>query len=607
MHGLIDGKWGPGGETQRHGTTLPSRGQTSLIIGQVYNQLTHVLAPRAMMLSLPVESTHRIRPMPFRFRLLALFVGVALGIGVAAQDQPSGLPDIGSSAAQMLSPAQEQMYGEMTVRQLRHYRLLLEDPLVEAYFQSLGYRLVARSENPQQPFTFFMIRSRDINAFATLGGYVGMNAGLLLTAEREDEVAAVLAHEISHVTQRHVLRGAERAQKDALPIALAMLGAIIAAQQADVDGEATQAAVMGGMALMQQRQINYTRSNEHEADRIGIHTLARAGYDPLAMADFFARMERAMRGNQGGWQAPEYLRTHPVSTTRISEAKDRAKTMAATEPTPAPAAPLNPLLSGAAFAALNAPLREGGELFPWVRERLRVLSAESYPGAIGEYQSSRRANPDTFDDAQRYGLALAQSRAGNTAEAESELTALAGRHPGLHWIGLALAENEHRAGKRAQSEARYASLLAELPRNRAVILSFAASLAEYGSADAGRKAQDVLRPLLGESAGDAAFQQVFARASELAGDLVRAGEAYAETAYLGGRPEDALNQLERLKLRDDLDYYQRARIDARIAAITPTVLELRERGLRPGDQTDQLQESAQPTLRIRVGGRNATE
>lgn len=548
--------------------------------------------------------------MPASLRPLVLALGLTLATALSAQDLPSGLPDIGSSAGELLSPAEERFYGEMTLRQLRQYQLLLEDPLVEAYVQNLGFRLVARSERPQQPFTFFTIRSRDINAFATLGGYIGINAGLILTAETEDEVAAVVAHEIAHVTQRHVLRGAERAQKDALPIMLGMLGALIAAQQADVDGDASQAAVMSGLALMQQRQINYTRSNEHEADRIGIQTLARAGYAPGAMADFFARMERAMRGNQGGWQAPEYLRTHPVSTTRISEAKDRANQLSARYgmarscvPGPDGAmqeclstaadagiagtdGPVNPLLPAKLVATIDAGGMGSSGLFGLARERLRVLSAESMSAALAEYERLRKADPAGFDDARRYGLAIAQSRLGQTAAAATELDALAARQPGLYWIELARAENDHRAGRRAQAEQRYDTLLATLPRNRAVILSYARSLSEYGTAAAGRRAQDILRPLLGDGAGDAAFQQEFARASELAGDLIRAGEAYAETAYLGGRPEDALNQLERLKQRPDLDYYQRARIDARIAAITPTVLELRRRGLRPEDQQD---------------------
>jgi predicted Zn-dependent protease len=566
--------------------------------------------------------------MPFFPRPLAAALALTLAGFAAAQDNPSGLPDIGSSAGEMLSPVQEQLYGEMTLRELRHYGLLLEDPLIVAYLQDLGFRLVARSERPQNPFTFFMVRSRDINAFATLGGYVGMNAGLVLTAESEDEVAAVLAHEISHVTQRHVLRGAERAQKDALPIALAMLGAMIAAAQSGADGDAVQAAVAGGIGMMQQRQINYTRSNEHEADRIGIHTLARAGYDPLAMADFFARMERAMRGNQGGWQAPEYLRTHPVSTTRISEAKDRAnqiqrergvgrscvhaadgsveacRTSEAESLALADRTPINPLLPANLAASLHDdPGGASTGLFEFARERLRVLSATSMGDAVGEYQRLRKSDPENFGAARRYGLAIAQTQLGQTADAELALEALAQERPGNQWIELALAENAHRGGHRALAEQRYAAMLASLPRNRAVILSYARSLAEQGSPEAGRRAQDVLRPLLAQSGDDATFQQGFARASELAGDLVRAGEAYAENAYLNGRPEDALNQLERLKQRDDLDYYQRSRIDARIAAITPTVLEWRRRGLRPGDQGDgQWQDAPRAGFTLRLGG-----
>ena len=349
-------------------------------------------------------------------RPLAFLTALACCAPAFAQVEPGALPDIGSSASEMLSPAEEKQYGEMTLRELRRYGLLLEDPLIEAWLQTLGYRLAARSERPEQPYTFFMLRSRDINAFATLGGYIGMNSGMVLMAEKEDEVAAVLAHEISHVTQRHVLRGAERAQKDAVPIMLGMLGAILAAQASDADADAVQAAIVGGMSYMQQRQINYTRSNEQEADRIGIQTLARAGYDPLAVADVFARMERTMRGNQGGWQAPEYLRTHPMSTTRISEAKDRAaqmkqggrvcvkaangsgeecsQTTLAAAPAPAPSVPLNPLLPALVATRLDAAANVDTELFAYARERLRMLSAESWPAAIGEYQRMRDADPE---------------------------------------------------------------------------------------------------------------------------------------------------------------------------------------------------------------------
>ena len=145
----------------------------------------------------------------------------------AAAAQEHSLPDIGSSAANVLSPAKQAEYGAMVLAQLRHEGYVLDDPLLDAWLNDAGQRLAAASNKPQQPFTFFLLRERQINAFATLGGYVAVNAGLVLAADREDEVAGVLAHEISHVTQQHVLRGAEKAQRESLPILLATLGAIV--------------------------------------------------------------------------------------------------------------------------------------------------------------------------------------------------------------------------------------------------------------------------------------------------------------------------------------------------------------------------------------------
>ena len=238
---------------------------------------------------------------PTRFRRLRpAALAFALCCATAAA-QESRLPDIGSSAGSVLSPARQAEYGAMTLAQLRHEGYILDDPLMDGWLRDVGLRLAASSDRPQQSFTFFMLRDRQINAFATLGGYIGMNAGLVLAADREDEVAGVLAHEISHVTQQHVLRGAEKAQRDSLPILLATLGAIIAAQQAggNSSGDATSAAVMTGLGMLQQRQIDYTRDNEAEADRVGIRTLANAGFDPEAMAEFFETLQSTVRMNQG--------------------------------------------------------------------------------------------------------------------------------------------------------------------------------------------------------------------------------------------------------------------------------------------------------------------
>ena len=186
-----------------------------------------------------------------RITLLSAAVVLALG-SVCASAQESRLPDIGSSAGELLTPRKQQEYGSMMLAQLRHYDYTLDDPLIASWLDTLGTRLAANSDNPQQPFTFHMLRERQINAFATLGGYIGVNSGLVLAADREDEVAAVLSHEIAHVTQQHVLRSVERAQRDSIPILLAMLGAVVAAGAAGGNSadDAIQAAVIGAQGLM---------------------------------------------------------------------------------------------------------------------------------------------------------------------------------------------------------------------------------------------------------------------------------------------------------------------------------------------------------------------
>ncbi len=549
-------------------------------------------------------------PLPSARRHLAPLTTLLLILvaSVCARAQENRLPDIGSSAGTVLAPAQQAEYGRMLLAQLRHYGYVLEDPLVDSWLQATGNRLGAVSDNPEQRYTFFMMKDRSINAFATLGGYIGMNAGLVMTAETEDEVAAVLGHEIAHVTQAHVLRSVERAQRDSIPILLAMLGAIAIAQSAggNSSDDAAMAAVASAQGLMAQRQINYTRSNESEADRIGIRTLSRGGYDPDAMASMFERMQAASRTNQGGERerTPDYLRSHPVTTTRISEAKDRARQLAATTITGTTSTPDgvrvervpidgvsvpdslrigdNPLLpSSLTLAGAGGLGAVDSREFGWARERLRVLSANTAEAAVREYDTIARAGK--LDDPQRYGLALAQLRTGRGAQAAEGYSALLDKYPGDLWLSLGLGEAEAHAGRAAAADARFEALLARMPRNPAVALTYAEVLVTRNTPEAGRRAQAGLRPLLADNAGDPAFQRTFARAAEIAGDPVRAGEAWAEAAFLNGREEQALVQLNTLKKRDDLDYYARARIDARIAAITPVVLELRRQGVRDPD------------------------
>ncbi|MGE8269826.1 MAG: M48 family metalloprotease [Stenotrophomonas geniculata] len=550
------------------------------------------------------------RPRTPCLRALLLTTAVTLALAVPLAQAQEKLPDIGSSAGELLTPARQAEYGAMMLRELRNYGYLLDDPLVNDWLQTMGTRLGSNSDQPRQPYTFFVMKDRQINAFATLGGYIGVNAGLVLTAEREDEVAAVLSHEIAHVTQQHVLRGVERAQRDQIPILLGMLAAVVAAQASNStsSGNATMAAISSGMGLMQQRQINYTRSNESEADRLGIRTLSRSGYDVDAMAGFFERMASAMRGNEGGYSVPEFLRTHPVNITRISEAKARAEQMKKdtvllttttpsgerrerVDPTdPSLAEPLlrgnNPLLPSSVLRIPMGQLSRGASGdFDWARERLRVLSADSTPELEREYADLAKRQKDGLNDAQRYGQALAVMRSGRAgaAQARQTLAGLLQTRPDNLWLALGLGEAESRAGQTAQANSRFEQLLRQHPNSRPVALTYAEILNEQGSREAGQRAQAMLRPLLSQSGNDPVFQQRYARASELAGDSVRASEAYAEAAFLSGRPEQSLMQLQALKRNPALDYVGRARVDARIEAITPTVLELRRQGVQDPD------------------------
>ncbi|HEL4219329.1 M48 family metalloprotease [Stenotrophomonas maltophilia] len=562
-----------------------------------------MVAPRPATLGAPCPRT-------FRLRALLLTTAVTLALAMPLAQAQEKLPDIGSSAGELLTPARQAEYGAMMLRELRNYGYLLDDPLVNDWLQTMGTRLGSNSDQPRQPYTFFVMKDRQINAFATLGGYIGVNAGLVLTAEREDEVAAVLSHEIAHVTQQHVLRGVERAQRDQIPILLGMLAAVVAAQASNStsSGNATMAAISSGMGLMQQRQINYTRSNESEADRLGIRTLSRSGYDVDAMAGFFERMSAAMRGNEGGYSVPEFLRTHPVNITRISEAKARAEqmkkdTVLLTTSTPSgerrervnPADPglaepllrgNNPLLPSSVLRVPVGQLARGASGdFEWARERLRVLSADSTAELEREYADMAKRQKDGLNDAQRYGQALAVMRGGRSGatQARQTLASLLQTRPDNLWLALGLGEAESRAGLGAQANTRFEQLLREHPNSRPVALTYAEILNEQGTREAGQRAQAMLRPLLSQSGNDPVFQQRYARASELAGDSVRASEAYAEAAFLSGRPEQSLMQLQALKRNPALDYVGRARVDARIEAITPTVLELRRQGVQDPD------------------------
>jgi len=236
----------------------------------------------------------------------------------------NNLPDLGDSSQAVLSPAQERKLGDTVVQQLRAAGGWMDDPEVNDYLNELGHRLIAASKDVKSDFEFFAVPDQAINAFALPGGYVGVNTGLILLCQTESELASVLAHEITHVTQHHMSRMIA-GQKDTMLMTLAGLAlALLAARSGgSSSGDLVQGAVMASQAAAIQTQLNFTRENEYEADRIGFQRLDAAGFDVNAMATFMERMQKAIRFTEGN--APNYLRSHPVTFERVAEAQSRAE------------------------------------------------------------------------------------------------------------------------------------------------------------------------------------------------------------------------------------------------------------------------------------------
>ena len=538
-------------------------------------------------------------------RLFATLLAAGITCLASAQDDVR-LPELGSSADALVSPQEQDDYGNQQMRQMRALGLVVDDALLESWLQDIGYRLVAASAKPKQKYTFFMVKDDDINAFALPGGYIAVNTGLVTITRSESELAGVMAHEIGHITQNHLVRAFEESKKAGPMMALVLLGAVAAGAGAH-SGDALPAVLMGGQGLIMQKQINFTRADETEADRTGIQTLANAGYDPNAMASFFERMSDAMRAGQGEsiYSLPELLQSHPVTANRISDAKARAKALIDQQAK----RPATATLDLASWNKATAPIpfvndptrivttrRGNGNgdtgIYALMRERARVLSGDAGRQATLYAQNMDRPGFDT--PANHYGLALALTRSGRPQQAQAELRPLLAKSPDDIVLRLAMADALRVGDLRADALRIYADLHERSPRNRAVAIDYGNALVMGGGKADGGKAATMLKPLL-DNSDDAELYRAFARASELAGDTVRGQEAYADAAALSGRPFDAMEQYKRLLDRPNLDFYERSRIQARIADLTPVVLELRKRKIptedNPDGRRDQLSET----------------
>lgn len=229
------------------------------------------------------------------------------------------LPSLGGNAFSELTPEKEKQLGDIMMRQTRGQLPMVYDPLMDEYINALGNKMVARANDVNFPFKFYWIQDKNINAFASLGGNIASHTGTIAIAESESEFASVISHEIAHVTQRHIARYVEARSQQA-PLTLAgLLGAIVLAT---VNPEAGMAAIAATQGAAQQSAINFTRSNEQEADRIGMQVLAESGFDPYAVPDFFRKLTEKSRFVN---QQLAFLQTHPLSQSRVSDTRLRAE------------------------------------------------------------------------------------------------------------------------------------------------------------------------------------------------------------------------------------------------------------------------------------------
>ncbi|MBU9845032.1 tetratricopeptide repeat protein [Rahnella ecdela] len=276
----------------------------------------------------------------FQTTFLALLVGTLLGGSVSAatvqnyweqEEKPVAmpvsvstdtLPDIGITAGSTLSIGQEIQMGNFYVRQMRAATPLIDDPLLVGYINQLGEKLVSHAYSVKTPFHFYLVNNNELNAFAFFGGNVVIHSGIFRYSDNEDQLASVMAHEISHVTQRHLARAMEDQKNNAPFTWVGALGSIILATASP---QAGMAALTTTLAGGQQSMISFTQANEQEADRIGIQVLERAGFDPQSMPDFLQKLADESRGSTA---PPEMLLTHPLPDSRLADIRNRAGQMA---------------------------------------------------------------------------------------------------------------------------------------------------------------------------------------------------------------------------------------------------------------------------------------
>lgn len=452
-----------------------------------------------------------------------------------------GLPDLGDAAQAGFSPAQERRLGESIMREIRADRSFYDDAEATDYINSLGTRLVTRGSETRQDFEFFLIRDPQINAFALPGGFIGFNTGLILAAQSESEVAGVMAHEIAHVTQRHIARMIAQ-QKQGQIASLAALAVAILASRASSD--LASAAIAFGQAGVIQSQLNFTRDNEREADRVGLQILDNAGFDPRGMVVFFERLQRATRVYDGG--APSYLRTHPLTFERIADIQNRLSSL---------------------------PYRQVPDTieFQLIRAKLKA-ELDAPRDAVTFFEQSLAERRFLSEAASRYGLTLAVLRTKDIPRARREFDALRRLVPSNAVVETLGCRIKVAVGEREPALNCYRDALRGFPNYRALTYDYAETLLQYGQAEAALRVVEGRLRVLPE---DYRLYFLQARGYAALGKRLpqhRAqGEAYARLGNIGG----AVEQLQIALKTGEGDFFQLSATEARLRQLRALDEELR--------------------------------
>jgi len=448
----------------------------------------------------------------------------------AQQQSNSELPDIGNPAGAVITESDEYRLGAQIVQSLRDQKAILEDPEVTEYLQTLGNRLAAQAPDGERHFTFFAVREGTINAFALPGGFIGVNYGTVLASRNESELASVIGHEIAHVTQRHIARTIRAQSQQSIAQTAAILAAVLIGAMAG-GGGAMEGAIAIAQGAAAQQQVNFTRANEYEADRVGIGFVAGAGFDPGAMGSFFEQMSR--REGLAGQYVPEMIQTHPVNANRIAEARARA-------------------------AQYDHPKAIESSTYECIRERLRVITAEKDSDIAARYAKETQAVKGSLG--QRYGTALALMASGKNQEAAEILHDLVEKHENLTLLYSAQAQAEVDGGMQNDGIATYQRAVLLFPRNVPLTVRYAQALMDNGRA---KEAHALLLDVFNNVQPTPDQIQLTALAASAAGDT---GDAYfymSEYHISTGNLQLAVQQLQLALAAPNLTSVQRQRFQAR--------------------------------------------